>query len=80
MVSGDAAPQAKAAAWGPEYPVNVLFLCSHNSCRSQMADGWARKLRGDAPIGVASAGIKDGARPHTLRACPHASKLAPLEP
>lgn len=23
---------------------SVLFLCTHNSCRSQMAEGWARHL------------------------------------
>jgi len=26
---------------------NVLFLCTHNACRSQMAEGWVRHLHAD---------------------------------
>ena len=38
-------------------PINVLYLCTGNSCRSQMAEGWSRQLGGDA-FSVASAGIE----------------------
>ncbi len=37
--------------------LNVLFLCTGNSCRSQMAEGWARALKGDI-IDAYSAGIE----------------------
>lgn len=35
----------------------ILFLCTGNSCRSQMAEGWARHLKGDV-IEPYSAGIE----------------------
>ena len=35
----------------------LLFLCTGNSCRSQMAEGWARHLRGDA-FEARSAGLE----------------------
>jgi arsenate reductase len=59
---------------GPKVPVRkknlmkrVLFLCTGNSCRSQMAEGWARQMFGDgmdlysagtAPHGVDPLAVK----------------------
>jgi len=37
--------------------VNILFLCTGNSCRSQIAEGWGRHTGGDA-VSVQSAGIE----------------------
>jgi arsenate reductase len=37
--------------------IKVLFLCTGNSCRSQMAEGWARHLKG-GQIEPYSAGIE----------------------
>jgi len=38
-------------------PINVLYLCTGNSCRSQIAEGWSHQLGGDA-FSVASAGLE----------------------
>jgi arsenate reductase len=37
--------------------MKVLFLCTGNSCRSQIAEGWARRLGGGA-VDALSAGIE----------------------
>ncbi|MBN1293943.1 MAG: arsenate reductase ArsC [Candidatus Latescibacteria bacterium] len=47
--------------------ITLLFLCTGNSCRSQMAEGWTRHLKGDH-IEVYSAGIEShGLNPHAVR-------------
>lgn len=46
--------------------LKVLFLCTGNSCRSQMAEGWTRHLKGDV-IDAFSAGIqKHGLNPNAV--------------
>jgi arsenate reductase len=45
----------------------ILFLCTGNSCRSQIAEGWARHLKGDV-IDAYSAGIeKHGMNPLAVK-------------
>lgn len=47
--------------------VRLLFLCTGNSCRSQMAEGWARHLLGDI-IEAHSAGIEThGMNPNAVK-------------
>jgi len=47
--------------------LKVLFLCTGNSCRSQMAEGWARHLKGDV-IEAYSAGIEThGLNPNAVK-------------
>ena len=37
--------------------MKILFLCTGNSCRSQMGEGWTRHLKGDI-FDAYSAGVK----------------------
>jgi arsenate reductase len=47
--------------------LKLLFLCTGNSCRSQMAEGWTRHLKGEL-IEAYSAGIEThGLNPHMVK-------------
>ena len=47
--------------------VNILYLCTGNSCRSQIAEGWTRLLGGDR-VEVQSAGIEaHGKNPRAIK-------------
>jgi arsenate reductase len=47
--------------------LKILFLCTGNSCRSQMAEGWCRFLKGDV-IEPYSAGIEThGLNPNAVQ-------------
>ncbi|MBU1171451.1 MAG: arsenate reductase ArsC [Proteobacteria bacterium] len=47
--------------------IKLLYLCTGNSCRSQMAEGWTRHLKGDQ-IEVFSAGVEThGMNPNAVK-------------
>ncbi|HEY3323236.1 MAG TPA: arsenate reductase ArsC [Planctomycetota bacterium] len=51
----------------PVQKLKVLFLCTGNSCRSQMAEGWARALKGEV-LEPHSAGIEThGLNPRAVK-------------
>ena len=57
----------------------VLFLCTGNSCRSQMAEGWARALRA-AQFDAYSAGTSPhGLNPLAVRAMREAVLVSSLD-
>ena len=48
--------------------LKVLFLCTGNACRSQMAEGWAHHYKGDV-IAAYSAGVEPhGMNPWAIKA------------
>ena len=48
--------------------LRILFLCTGNSCRSQMAEAWARNLRGDLVEPYSAGTAPKGVDPRAIRA------------
>ncbi|MEZ4741688.1 MAG: arsenate reductase ArsC [Bdellovibrionota bacterium] len=46
---------------------NVLFLCTGNSCRSQMAEGWGKALKADTFSFYSAGTKKHGLNPHAVK-------------
>jgi arsenate reductase len=60
-------PVSTSNALASKAKTTILFLCTGNSCRSQMAEGWARYLRSDV-VDPYSAGIeKHGLNTYAVR-------------
>ena len=47
--------------------LKILFLCTGNSCRSQMAEGWARALHATRLEAHSAGLVAHGMNPHALR-------------
>jgi arsenate reductase len=52
----------------PAAPKRILFLCTHNSARSQMAEGWLRHLGGDQFEAYSAGTEATHVRPLAIRA------------
>lgn len=47
--------------------MKILFLCTGNSCRSQMAEGWARALKPDRFEAYSAGLVAHGLNPNAVR-------------
>lgn len=52
----------------PGRRLRILFLCTGNSCRSQMAEAWARALKGDVIEAYSAGTIPKGVDPRAVKA------------
>lgn len=48
--------------------MKVLFLCTGNSCRSQMAEGWAKALKSDQFDAYSAGTLAHGLNPNAVKA------------
>ncbi len=47
--------------------LKILFLCTGNSCRSQMAEGWTRFLKGDSIEPFSAGTVVQGVNPLAVK-------------
>jgi protein-tyrosine-phosphatase len=55
-------------AWSLSAPVSVLFLCTENSARSQMAEGLLQHLGGERVVVVSAGSRPTSVHPYAVRA------------
>jgi arsenate reductase len=63
----DAGQAQQEDAASPGRRLKVLFLCTGNSCRSQMAEGWARHLKGAVVVPFSAGLDPHGLDPRAVR-------------
>jgi arsenate reductase (thioredoxin) len=51
-----------------EKKLTILFLCTGNSCRSQMAEAWAKKLKGNVIDAYSAGTVPKGVDPRAVKA------------
>lgn len=49
-----------------KHKIKILFLCTGNSCRSQMAEGFARKIHGDSVEALSAGTAPKGIDPRAV--------------
>lgn len=47
--------------------LKILFLCTGNSCRSQMAEGWTRHLKADVIDAYSAGTMAQGVNPNAVQ-------------
>lgn len=57
----------KIVSASPSGRLRILFLCTGNSCRSQMAEGFAKALRGNRIEAFSAGTVPQGLNPNAVR-------------
>lgn len=57
----------KDSTFGGLLKKHILFLCTGNSCRSQMAEGWGKALKSDKFIFYSAGTKKHGLNPNAVK-------------
>jgi arsenate reductase (thioredoxin) len=59
----------------PKEKLTILFLCTGNSCRSQMAEAWARHIKGDVVEAYSAGTVPKGVDQRAVKAMSHYRRI-----